>query len=351
MLKSTQKGIVIIMVVKYGKPVQMRQINRNLDGIKKMIDSSHQNSDRCYMPPAENSVPKCRICGSEKAELFVSVWGKYQYYECGECGSVFLHNLPDVKKLYTGQETANGTLYTNDEVYEQRVKMISAPKVNFVLDICKEAKIPVSQWLDIGCGGGEILRCLQTMDIKGIGIESDENEVDWAAKKGLEVVKQYIDIEEENAEINRLIRESDVLSAFNVVEHIAEPVPFVKYVMRNMKPGAVFVFEVPRHPSMASFGNMTCDHAVYRHIVAPIHLQVFSDKSLNYLLGEEGEVIGKWLFGQGYTDLITNAMLLSGRNESSLYVDLMNLSNKIQPMIDELGFADQMLVIVQKKPQ
>lgn len=336
------------MVTKYGKPVQMRQINRNLDGIKKMIDSAHQKSDECYVPPVEGSAPRCRICGSENAELFVSIWGKYHYYECEKCGSVFLYNLPDVKKLYTGHETATGTLYTNDAVFEQRVNMISAPKVHFVLDTCEESKIPVSQWLDIGCGGGEILRYLQTTNIRAIGIESDENEINWAIKKGLNVIKHYIDIEDDNAEINKLIRGSDVVSAFNVIEHIADPIPFVKYIIHNMKPGAVFAFEVPRHPSVASFGNMTCNYAVYRHMVSPIHLQIFSDKSLEHLLGDECEIIGKWDFGQGYTDLLNNAMLLSGRQECSLYVDLLNLGNKIQPIIDEVGFADQMLVVAQK---
>ena len=336
------------MVTKYGKPLQMRQINRNLDEIKKLIDSARQKSDQCYVPPVEGSTPRCRICGSENAEPFVSVWGKYHYYECGNCGSVFLYNLPDVKKLYTGHETANGKHLIDDTVFEQRVNMISAPKVQFVLEICEKAKIPVSQWLDVGCGGGEILRCLQTTNIRAFGIDSDEDEIDFATKKGLDVINCYIDIEDDNPKINKLIQESDVISILNVIEHIVEPAPFVKYIIHNMKPGAVLAFEVPRHPSMASFGNMTCNYAVYRHMVSPIHLQIFSDKSLKYLLGDECEIIGRWDFGQGYTDLLNNAMLLSGRQECSLYVDLLNLSNKIQPIIDEAGFADQMLVVAQK---
>lgn len=336
------------MVIKYGKPVQMRQINRNLDGIKRMIDLSRQNSDRCYIPPAKDAVPRCRICGSETANLFVSVWNKYHYYECEECGAVFLYNLPDVKSMYTGDETVTGTLYTNDAVFEQRVNMISAPKVQFVLDVCGESKVPVSQWLDIGCGSGEILRCLQATNIRAIGIESDKNECDFVTKKGLNVINHYIDVEANDTKTVKLIQESDVISCLNVIEHIADPVSFVKYILKHMKLGAVFVFEVPRHPSMASFGNMTCNNAVYRHIESPAHLQVFSDKSLKYLLGDELKIIGKWEFGQGYTDLINNAMLLSDQQESALYVNLLNLSNKIQPIIDEAGFADQMLVVAQK---
>lgn len=111
----------------------------------------------------------------------------------------------------------------------------------------------------------------------------------------------------------------------------------------------ILTFEVPRHPSLASFANLTCDHAVYRHIVSPVHLQIFSEKSLDNLLGNKFNIIGKWEFGQGYTDLLNNAMILSNKEENSLYMDLMNLNNKIQPIFDESGYADQMLIVAQKK--
>ena len=281
-------------------------------------------------------------------DWFVSVWGTYHYYQCRRCGAIFLHNLPDVKKLYVSSHTANGTIYIDDSVYRQRVKMISEPKVKFVLEVCKNYAKEVVQWLDIGCGGGEILTYLKGTGVKGIGIESDEDEVAFASSHELEVYNHYIDLAEEDQMTNDLIRSSDVVSCINVIEHIENPVEFVKYICDHMKTRGVFVFEVPRHPSMASFANQTCPDAAYRHIDPPIHLQIFSEDSLSYLLDERFEIIGKWEFGQGYTDLINNAMILSGLEESNLYIDLMNLSNRIQPIIDEAGFADQMLVVAQK---
>ena len=337
------------MLIKYGKPMQMRKISRNLGTIRNMIDEDRKRSEECYKEPMEGDAPRCRICGGGYSDLFVSVWGKYHYYLCKTCGAVFLHNLPDIKKLYASDHTANGSFYIDESVYMQRVRLISEPKVRFVLEACEQAGCPVRQWLDIGCGGGEILTYLKNTKIEAVGIESDPDEVRFASEHGLRVYHYYIDLTKEEKEINDLISTSDIISCINVIEHVEEPVRFVKYICDRMKAGSVFVFEVPRHPSLASFANQTCPNAVYRHIVPPIHLQVFSEKSLIYLLGEQLEIIGKWEFGQGYTDLINNAMILGGLEESELYVSLMNISNRIQPVIDEAGYADQMLVVARKK--
>lgn len=337
------------MLIKYGKPMQMRAMGRNLDGIRDMIETDRQNSERCYKAPVEEIEPRCRICGGgQGVALFVSVWGKYKYYQCVKCGAIFLHNLPDIKELYTADSTANSGTYIDDTFYERRIEMISAPKVQFVLDVCEQVEYKVFQWLDIGCGGGEILSYLKNTEIKAIGIESDANEVAFALGKGLEVHQHYIDIEKNNSHIDELIQTSDIISCINVIEHIENPVSFVNYLCERMKAGSVLVFEVPRHPSISSFANQTCPNAVYRHIASPGHLQVFSDKSIEYMLNDKYEIIGKWLFGQGWTDLINNAMLLSGLEESQLYVDLINLTNRIQPIIDEAGFADTMLVVAKK---
>ena len=52
------------MIVKYGKPVDMRKINRNLNGIKKAIEFSHMAADKYYKPYNLDSILTCRICNA-----------------------------------------------------------------------------------------------------------------------------------------------------------------------------------------------------------------------------------------------------------------------------------------------
>ena len=196
---------------------------------------------------------------------------------------------------------------------------------------------------------GEVLRVLQNLNIQGMGIEPDATECEFAVSKGLKVYNRYIDVDTDDELVNHLIEESDVVSILNVLEHVTEPVRFARYFLKKMRSGRIFVFEVPRHPSMASFANLTCDRAVYRHCVAPIHLQIFSEDSIEYLLGDEADVIAKWEFGQGYTDVLTNAMILAEKKSHPLYDRLMDLSNNIQPIIDEAGLSDVMFVVARKR--
>lgn len=198
-------------------------------------------------------------------------------------------------------------------------------------------------------GGGEILRYLKdNTDIKGVGIESDPKECSFMKKMNLKVYETFVDINRDEKKITNLIEHSEIVSLFNVLEHIVNPKEFVEYIAKYMKKDAYIVIEVPRHPSLASFANLTCPNKVYRHIESPQHLQVFSDDAIKYILKESFEIIGNWQFGQGYTDILTNSMILSGVEESSLYEDLMSISNEVQKVVDENGFADQMLVVAKK---
>ncbi len=294
--------------------------------------------------------PKCRICGSLQNTLFVKLLGKYDYYQCDQCQSLFLGEIPDVQSLYCGEEVANSSSYIDDAVYDKRVEMITAPKINFVLDVCRKEGRKLNSWLDIGCGGGEILSWLtENSSIRAEGIESDEREYRFMVSKGLNAVNCYIDLENENMQTNEMIYRNDVVSFFNVLEHMEEPQRFINYVYNHMHEGAVLVFEVPRHPSVASFANMTGCNIVYRHISAPGHLQVFSEKSIQMLLQDKFQIIGKWEFGQGYTDLINYAMIMAEEKENALYNKLIDMSNIIQPIFDAEGLADQMLVVALKR--
>ncbi len=78
-------------------------------------------------------------------------------------------------------------------------------------------------------------------------------------------------------------------------------------------------------------------------------MQIFSEDSLVWLLEDLFDIQGKWLFGQGYSDLINNAMLLSGEKENELYHRLMDLSHTIQPVFDRNGLADQILLVAKKR--
>ncbi len=337
------------MIEKHGKSIKMTSIKRDLAAIYKAMDENKKTANLWYNGNKSSNNETCRICGSNRRDLFVSMYGKYNYYHCQNCDAIYLDNLPKQNEMYTRDgESLNIKSYIDEEVFLKRVEMISGPKVEFVLDICRAKETKPQKWLDIGCGGGEILEYLKKYDIEPIGIESDPAECRFIHLRGNHVIQKYIDIEKDDPELSALIEKSDIISFINVLEHLVNPVEFIDYLYKNMHKNAIMVFEVPRYPSMASFANLTNPNNVYRHIVPPIHLQIFSDKSIDFLLDKKYRVEGKWFFGQGYTDVVTNAMIQAGKRTSCLYDLMMNISNEVQAIVDKNGFSDQMLIVAIK---
>lgn len=98
--------------------------------------------------------------------------------------------------------------------------------------------------------------------------------------------------------------------------------------------------------------NITHIIALYinnRYIVPPIHLQMFNEKSLEILLKGRFDIVVKWRFGQGFMDVINNAMILSQTKHCKIYEEIMRGQNHIQRAIDETGLSDQILLVAIRK--
>lgn len=338
------------MIRKYGKPITMRAIKRDMDEIQNMIHESRENAEKRDLSD-RNKRYECIVCGFGEIKPFLTVYKKYTYLECASCNALMMEKFPDVKTMYTSEKTVNGTLYIDGVTYENRINMISKPKADFIIDVIHHLEKPIKSWLDIGCGGGELLQCLKLKDngIRGIGLESDEAECIFAKEHGLDVRKKFIDTDNEDQEITKILQSVDVVSFLNVLEHIEKPKEYIRYLYKSMKQGAFLVLEVPRHPSIASFANMTSEDNIYRHIVPPIHLQIFSEKSLRILLEGQFEIIATWEFGQGFMDMVNNAMILSETKQCGLFEQITEAQNDIQQAVDKAGLADQIMVIAQRK--
>ena len=63
------------------------------------------------------------------------------------------------------------------------------------------------------------------------------------------------------------------------------------------------------------------------------------------LLCGKFKIIGKWGFGQGFADMVNNAMFLSGKEENDLYLKVLECSNQMQRVFDEAGLSDSMIFV------
>ena len=338
------------MIERYGKDIEMQKI-RSLDDERKYNERAIAAADAFYAGDGCKSGSICRICGRKETSLYFEAYDGYLYYECSNCGSLFLDNLPKLEEMYRTDNVSNTRAYIDEKIFEERVRQLQSPKVDFVLEVCAEHDIKMSTvWVDVGAGGGQILAAVQKKNIMAYGVESDQAEIEFMRSKGFSVLDAYVDPQEKNEALEELLAKADVVSFMMVLEHVKSPADVVDYFYRFMKPGAVFVLEVPRHPSVASFANLAYKNIVYRHITVPVHLQIFTEKAISMLLRGRFKILGKWGYGEGFSDLVKFPLISNHvKVDYRLYDMIMNENNDIQRLLDEAGLSDMMLFVAVKE--
>lgn len=190
---------------------------------------------------------KCNLCGSVRNSVFVS--GIYEFdsrnyclMRCEDCGLVFVKPLPSLserKKMYSEKYFEENKVsgfrergYKDDkEFYAERYKLI----LNRLKGIRGGGRL-----LEVGSAGGYFLNMARSSGYCVRGVEISKWAADFSRKKfGVDVfVGEVSDAGFKSGSF-------DVVVAGNVLEHVDDPMSFVREVNRVLAPGGIFVVEVP----------------------------------------------------------------------------------------------------------
>jgi SAM-dependent methyltransferase len=329
----------------YGKVVDLTKLNR--DTAWRIRVAAQQRALSEKLSKDTLTLNSCPICHNSEFELFVEIYG-FPYCECSHCGHIFSQKPPSaqaVKRLYTrsGKENQSiqSQLYVNKELFATRVMEIAAPKVHYVT-----TRMPNrGKWVDIGCGTGEILCAAKAQGWDVLGIESDPDEVEFARTMGIEVEQLFI--EPEN--VRNYVKGAAVVSLINILEHVLTPERLLKAIADSINEETRIVIEVPRHPSLSSYANKTFPHVAVRHIYAPDHLHIFTEKAMDILFNRLGLVPKNiWLFGQDFYEIISSMASVIECQNMALYNEVLRAVCSTQEAIDKLDLADTAIVILMK---
>lgn len=228
----------------------------------------------------------CTVCEA----LLLRFWGErngYKLYQCLSCthrfadlqNQVMEQNNPDRFR----EEFTHGLMSTDQEYYDhlsggEGIGMPTSITAEHILELCQdEGVINGSSWLDIGCGSGHLLRCVQDLGFDAIGIEPGGWGQIAAAQKDIKVIQGFL-------KSDTFDRRFDVISATDVVEHLPDPVNFFRLMGGYLEPGGHIIIAVPFADSlearlMGSRWNM---------VEPPTHSQFFSCPSLRLALRQAG---------------------------------------------------------------
>lgn len=144
--------------------------------------------------------------------------------------------------------------------------------------------------LEIGCGGGWMLKAFSDIGWTVMGIERSVQEVQQARSRfGLPVFVGDLSAFRQGARF-------DVIIMFHVIEHISDPTAVLRHCARLLKPQGVLIVAVPNLASWQAriFGSR------WFHLDVPRHLIHFTPRSLTAVLAQSGFDVRDFQFASAH---------------------------------------------------
>lgn len=231
---------------------------------------------------------KCKVCGGDKIKVAYKGLirdgglGKYTkeevtMWQCKSCDVIWHDVLSDTKKYYESKEYRNKLEGSSDaEIFYKFHDKETFNKLQYTGTDCFRHKTMA----DIGCGAGAFLDFLSGVCEVAIGIEPSETYRQIMNEKGYQT---YAYADEAIVDWQGKV---DVVTSFDVIEHVEEPVQFLKDInMLLSKTGGAIIGTPTDAPVMRQMlGNIYEQKLLF----STQHLWVFSEKNLKMMAKEAG---------------------------------------------------------------
>lgn len=190
----------------------------------------------------------CDYCGSYDSAIFYKIpdlllqqpTPLYTLVKCRSCGLVYQNPRPQAKELdafYPSEyESFSNDIARSTSMLSRAASRIGFRKrTGFVTKICSSGTI-----LDVGCANGSFLQALQKYpQYTLMGVEINQFAAEQARKKGLDIRRG--NLFDAHLEDNSV----DVITMWDVLEHLPSPMKAIAEVHRVLKPGGHAVIKVP----------------------------------------------------------------------------------------------------------
>lgn len=289
----------------------------------------------------------CPACGKSEPEKQFDKMG-FSYVRCIECETLFVSPRPayhELMKIYI--DSPSTKFWVNDfflPMVDARREKIFKPRAEFIAKRFPEIRL--GRMADIGAGFGLFLD-----ELKKIWPESDisaiEPSIDMAKlcrNKGLHVLESTLEEVSTTEKFN-------LLTAFELFEHLHDPTPFVKKVYELLNPGGYLFLT-----TLNGLGfdiQILWEHA--KSVSPPHHLNFFNTYSIEILFDRIGfDIIDISTPGQLDWDIIEGGFRYEGINPGRFFTTVANYGTAeakrdLQQWISTHKFSSHMQIIAKKR--
>lgn len=207
---------------------------------QKYLELSEQDASRCFtgVPRAEIACVACS--GTKLSHQFDK--NDFSYTLCTQCGTLFQSPRPHAEAFEQFYRNSVSSRYWANEflpaVAEARRKSIFRVRVERLARLCAEKDIAVDTLIDVGSGFGIFLEEWRKrfQHTRCVGIEPSVSLAQRCKDKGLDVIENIVE------RVVGYEGSGDIVSCFEVLEHVHDPLDFLCALKRLIRPeGCLFI--------------------------------------------------------------------------------------------------------------
>jgi 2-polyprenyl-3-methyl-5-hydroxy-6-metoxy-1,4-benzoquinol methylase len=243
-------------------------------------------SDKTKKTCREIALCQCGTAANFKFQL-----RDYDFFDCPHCSLRFVNPRYLASDIYDNNYfhgASHGFGFTN---YEEDKKASEAYLRKYLKWISSFTQIESKKFLDVGAANGYFVDLANKSNFDALGLEISSSAVDWAVKLKRPVVKGTLETLD-----NGIIY--DVITALDVLEHVPDPLNFLKMARKKISDQGILLINVPNAGSVFSKISGKRWHAY----LPPEHWMYFNKRSLRKILEMAGfEVVFFRVISKSFT--------------------------------------------------
>jgi len=266
------------------------KIDQTLE-ILKELEEKRRNIEKYPCPVCENSVP------------FIPTdrYRTYRLLRCSVCEAEFAwprkgHDYEEAYREGKNDIAQYGHYIASQDTEQDFLGHISQPRFQKVREFLEN--LPIKKTLlDVGCANGFFVRYAKNIGFRAYGIDVSKSAVEWGKRHfGL---KRSLACTNSLKELPYSFPERfQVITAFQVLEHLEDPLSFVCEVFERLEEGGIFIFSTPNRTTMGRILGQKDERVFFikgRRDEPPNHLTRFTARTHQILVKRAGlKVLWQW---------------------------------------------------------
>lgn len=302
--------------------IKLRPKNFNLNAELKNKDSIKSVKNRHGF----KKIKKCPICFSNKKKKYM-VRQDLTYTSCQKCDLIYSEEQPkDTNDVYSNDNYRDTQISAYDKSRKFRIKNFAVERIKILKKYKKSGSL-----LDVGCGTGWFMEEARK-HYEVTGIEHSDSIRLWLKKKfNISSFKVIHDLK----------KKFDIITAFDVIEHVTNPLDFLNNLKNKLKKNGIILIYTPNADSLGfSFlkekNNLLCVD----------HLFCFNQKSFEYLCKKANMRIVETQFKGLDIGDIYGLMMRNKNIKIARY--LKKNFERLQEFIDKINYSNHIRFVIKK---